>query len=119
MNNSNIRYRVVRNRRGKTTVLEESISAEDMSIKYRKSLCGCDPLENKYDKNDRAIREFTFYENRGFGRYTECGDPRIYMDGDDLPFIGEIQHVCPTHVECMRERSGYIDEYEEDYLLVS
>jgi hypothetical protein len=112
-------YKVVQQVRDKAEVIEASIDSEWLSIKYRKTLCGCDPLARIYDDQDECVVDYLFYEHKGYGQTVECPDPRDYVDSSDYPFLGELEHICPPHVKCMDERSGQIDEHEEDYVLVS
>ena len=111
-------YKLVQQVRNTVSVIEPAIGLTGLSVQYRKTLCGCDPLARVYDSEDRCIVDYLFYEQQSDGSFIECPDPRMYLDSFDSPFVGKIEHVCPAHRQCLRERSGQIDEYEEEYTLL-
>jgi len=110
-----ILFKIVQHVRNTASVIEEGIELDELSARYRSTLCGCDPLARVYDDDDRCIVDYLFYELQSDGSFVECPDPRIYVDGFDSP---SLDHVCPAHRQCLVERSGQIDEYEEEFLLL-
>lgn len=108
-------FKLVQQVRSTTSVIEEGIELDELSLRYRTTLCGCDPLARLYDDDERCIVDYLFYELRSDGSIVECPDPREYVDSFDSP---SLEHECPAHRQCLVERSGKIDEYEEEYLLL-
>jgi len=112
------KFKIVQRVRNTPYVIEEDIELNELSLQYRTTLCGCDPLAIVYDIDDECIVDYLFYERQSDGSFLECPDPRLYLDNFDNPFITPIEHLCPAHRRCLIERSGQIDEYEEGYTLL-
>jgi len=107
-------YKVVQIVRNTFFVIEECIELERLSEHYRTTLCGCDPL-GRIDGDDECIVEYLFYEVHDDGSLEECPDPRNYVDSVDYP---SVVHACAAHQQHLIERSGQIDEYEEESILI-
>jgi len=109
-------FEVVELFRNTRSVIAEGLTLEELSHRYRKTLCGCDPLACVYGDNDERIVEYVFFETDTRGVRKECLiDPRLYVGNFDGP---SIEHECPPHRKCLIERSGVIDEYEEEFTLL-
>jgi len=112
------KFKVVQIVRDTSCIIEEAIELHELSVQYRTTLCGCDPLARVFDTNDECIVDYLFYEKQSDGTFVECPDPRLYVDSFDYPSLTPIEHLCPAHRQCLVERSGHIDEYEEEYSLL-
>lgn len=106
-------FRVTQQFTASSFELEDKVTAEWLSVQYRTTLCGCDPLARVETPEAGCTVEYLFYEYLTDGTYIECDDPRYYVDSLDFPFLDEIEHLCPADRQCLRERSGQIDEYDE------
>jgi len=109
-------YEVVQLIHNTRSVIAEGLDLEELSHRYRTTLCGCDPLAKVYDDSGECTVDYLFFETDTSGARKECDeDPRLYVGNFDGSFV---DHECPPHRRCLTERSGVIDEYEEEFTLL-